>query len=84
MEVLACVLEHKSLLKKKLKEKLGDDKVGEMFCLGHCYENKAFHYDGENYAGNDINKIDEIIKGEKIKQEKFFSKSFGFNKFFNG
>ena len=35
-------------LKKKLKEKLGDDKVGEMFCLGHCYENHAFHYDGEN------------------------------------
>ena len=48
-------------LKKKLKEKLGNDKVGEMFCLGHCYENKAFHYDGENYAGNDIDKIDEII-----------------------
>jgi NADH-quinone oxidoreductase subunit F len=41
---------------------LGDDKVGEMFCLGHCYENKAFHYDGENYAGNDIEKIDQIIK----------------------
>ena len=23
-------------LKDTLKEKLGDDKVGEMFCLGHC------------------------------------------------
>ena len=68
-------------LKKKLREKLGDDKVGEMFCLGHCYENKAFHYDGENYAGNDINKIDEIIKGEKIEQEKFFSKSFASTSF---
>ena len=45
-------------MKKKLKEKLGDDKVGEMFCLGPCYENKAFHYDGENYAGNDIDKIE--------------------------
>ena len=39
-------------LKEKLKEKLGDDKVGEMFCLGYCYENHAFHYDGQNYAGN--------------------------------
>ena len=68
-------------LKKKLKEKLGDDKVGEMFCLGHCYENHAFHYDGENYAGNDINKIDQIIKGENIKQEKFFSKSFASTSF---
>ena len=61
-------------LKDKLKEKLGDDKVGEMFCLGHCYENHAFHYDGENYAGKDIEKIDQILKGEDIKQEKFFSK----------
>ena len=68
-------------LKKKLKEKLGEDKVGEMFCLGHCYENHAFHYDGENYAGKDINKIDEIIKGEKINQEKFFSKSFATTSF---
>ena len=58
-------------LKKKLQDKLGKDKVGEMFCLGYCYENHAFHYNGENYAGNDINKIDKIIKGESIVQEKF-------------
>ena len=50
MVVLACVLELKKF-KKKLQEKLGKDKVGEMFCLGYCYENHAFHYDGENYAG---------------------------------
>ena len=31
-----------------------------MFCLGYCYENHAFHYDGENYAGKDIEKIDQI------------------------
>ena len=47
-------------LKEKLKEKLGNDKVGEMFCLGYCYENHAFHYDGKNYAGEDIKKIDQI------------------------
>ena len=68
-------------LKKKLKEKLGDDKVGEMFCLGHCYENHAFHYDGENYAGKDINQIDKIIKGENIKQDKYISKSFATTSF---
>jgi NADH-quinone oxidoreductase subunit F len=62
-------------LKEKLQEKLGKDKVGEMFCLGHCYENHAFHYNGENYAGNDIDKIDQIIKGEEIKQQEYFSKS---------
>jgi NADH-quinone oxidoreductase subunit F len=63
-------------LKKKLQDKLGKDKVGEMFCLGYCYENHAFHYDGENYAGKDINKIEQILKGEEIIQEKFISKSF--------
>ncbi|MDC3242946.1 NAD(P)H-dependent oxidoreductase subunit E [bacterium] len=68
-------------LKETLKSKLGDDKVGEMFCLGHCYENKAFHYNGENYAGNDIEKIDQIIKGEKIDQDKYFSKSFASTSF---
>ena len=68
-------------LKEKLQEKLGEGKVGEMFCLGHCYENHAFHYDGENYAGNDINQIDKIISGKNIKQEKYFSKSFATTSF---
>ena len=68
-------------LKKKLQDKLGSDKVGEMFCLGYCYENNAFHYDGENYAGNDVNKIDQIIKGESITQEKFISKSYATTSF---
>ena len=68
-------------LKDTLKEKLGDDKVGEMFCLGHCYENNAFHYDGENYAGKDIEKIDQILNGEDIIQDKFFSKSYATTSF---
>ena len=68
-------------LKKKLQDKLGKDKVGEMFCLGYCYENHAFHYNGENYAGNDIKKIDQIVKGQTIVQEKFTSKSFASTSF---
>ncbi len=69
--------------KNKLESKLGKGKVGEMFCLGHCYENHAFHYDGENYAGEDINMIDQIIKGENIKAEKNFPlKSFCFQQVF--
>jgi len=53
-------------VRKKLSEKLGADKIGTMFCLGHCYETSSFHYNGHNYSGNDINQIDEIIKGKKI------------------
>jgi NADH-quinone oxidoreductase subunit F len=62
-------------LKEKLMNKLGKDKVGEMFCLGHCYENTAFHYDGYNYSGADIDKIDEIIKGKKINNKNINSAS---------
>jgi len=68
-------------LKKKLESKLGKEKVGHMFCLGHCYENNSFHYNGQNYAGEDINKLDQIIKGENIKQKKFTSKSFASTSF---
>jgi len=53
-------------LEKTLKAKLGNDKVGKMFCLGHCYENNAFHYEGENYAGKDIEKIDQIITEKNL------------------
>jgi len=63
-------------LKKKLENKLGKNKVGEMFCLGHCYDNASFHYNGHNYSGKDIDKIDEIIKGKKIDSKKINSKSF--------
>lgn len=62
-------------IKEKLVNKLGKDKVGEMFCLGHCYENAAFHYDGNNYSGDDINEIDEIIKGKKINNKNINSVS---------
>jgi len=53
-------------VRKKLSEKLGTDKIGMMFCLGNCYETSSFHYNGHNYSGNDIDQIDEIIKGKKI------------------
>ena len=49
---------------QKLKNKLGEDSVGEMICLGRCYENSAFYYDGENYSGDDINQLDNILAGE--------------------
>jgi len=75
-----CAGTQKSL-KNKLESKLGKEKVGTMFCLGYCYENHSFHYNGENYAGEDINKIDQIIKGENIKQKKFTSKSYASTSF---
>jgi NADH-quinone oxidoreductase subunit F len=48
----------------KLNQKFGEENVGEMICLGRCYENSAFNYNGENYSGDDINKLDQIIDGK--------------------
>jgi NADH-quinone oxidoreductase subunit F len=48
----------------KLNQKFGEENVGEMICLGRCYENSAFNYNGENYSGDDINKLDQINAGK--------------------
>ena len=60
---------------QKLKSKFGQDAVGEMICLGRCYENSAFYYNGENYSGDDINQLDEIIDG-KHKSTSYTMSSF--------
>ena len=52
----------------KLNNKFGEGNVGEMICLGRCYENSAFFYNGENYSGDDINKLDQIIAGKHTSQ----------------
>jgi len=63
-------------VREKLSKKLGKDKIGMMFCLGHCYETSSFHYNGHNYSGNDIDQIDEIIKGKKINTKTINSVSY--------
>ena len=68
-------------LKDKLEDRLGKNKVGEMFCLGHCYDNTAFHYNGHNYSGKDIDQIDKIIKGKKINTKNINSASFATKSF---
>ena len=60
---------------QKLKSKLGEDSVGEMICLGRCYENSAFYYNGENYSGDDINQLDDILSGNH-KSTPYTMKSF--------
>ena len=60
---------------QKLKSKFGQDAVGEMICLGRCYENSAFYFNGENYSGDDINQLDEIIDG-KHKSTSYTMRSF--------
>ncbi len=45
----------------KVYEKLGahfkEEEIGHMCCLGRCYENGAFQLNGQNYSGDDIDKV---------------------------
>lgn len=54
----ACVCAGKQdEVKTKLEKHFSNDEIGHMTCLGRCYENSAFYYNGKNYSGDDINKF---------------------------
>jgi NADH-quinone oxidoreductase subunit F len=52
------------LLKEKLGQHFPANEVGEMCCLGRCYENSSFHFAGKNYSGNAIDQIEDIKKNK--------------------
>ncbi|MCB0506619.1 MAG: NAD(P)H-dependent oxidoreductase subunit E, partial [Cyclobacteriaceae bacterium] len=55
----------------KLSEKFLEDEIGHMCCLGRCHENSAFHVNGQNYSGDAINNLDEIVKTSPSGLEKY-------------
>lgn len=54
---------------KKLSAHYKEKEIGEMCCLGRCHENSAFHVNGLNYSGKDINDIAKIKKGSKTREK---------------
>jgi len=64
-------------LHKKLGENYTENEIGEMCCLGRCHENNAFHIDGQNYSGNDIDAIKDIKENKIISKEKYHVGSIG-------
>ncbi len=53
------------------------EEIGEMCCLGRCHENSSFHYDGNNYSGEAINHIDDVIAKKPILEDKYHIASSG-------
>lgn len=54
----ACVCAGKQdEVKLQLEKHFDTNEIGHMTCLGRCYENAAFHYNGKNYSGKDIEKF---------------------------
>lgn len=57
-------------IERKINAYFDKATIGEMCCLGRCHENSAFHYDGVNYSGTDIDKIEAILsKAHKSSDE---------------
>lgn len=57
--------------REKLESCFDKKEIGEMCCLGRCHENSAFHYNGKNYSGKDIQNIDQIKKDNILTTEKY-------------
>ncbi|MFN5849643.1 MAG: NADH-ubiquinone oxidoreductase-F iron-sulfur binding region domain-containing protein [Chitinophagales bacterium] len=58
-------------LKDKILKEYSSDEVGDMCCLGRCHENGAFHIDGKNYSGTDIENLTDIKKTKSNTKETY-------------
>lgn len=58
-------------VREKLCAQYGESEVGSMYCLGRCHENHAFHTNGYNYSGEDIDHLDSISNGNKRPIDKY-------------
>ncbi|MBT8420885.1 MAG: NAD(P)H-dependent oxidoreductase subunit E, partial [Gammaproteobacteria bacterium] len=62
----ACVCaDTQDSVTQALKEFFSEDEIGEMTCLGRCYENGAFQYQGRNYSGLSPRKIADVVASGK-------------------
>jgi len=64
-------------LKAKLRKTYSAQEIGEMCCLGRCHENSAFHVEGTNYSGSDVDAIENISKKKHRTNEKYYVGSSG-------
>jgi NADH:ubiquinone oxidoreductase subunit F (NADH-binding)/NADH:ubiquinone oxidoreductase subunit E len=46
----------------QLRHHFDEAEIGHMTCLGRCYENSAFHYQGHNYSGENIDSLEAILR----------------------
>jgi len=61
-----------------LENHFDSDEIGHMTCLGRCHENSAFHYNGKNYSGDSLDKLNDILESDsKLNQDNYTVKSSG-------
>lgn len=60
----ACMLAgHQDDLHHTLQQHFEPSEIGEVYCLGRCYETKAFHYQGLNYSGEAAAQMGQLKSG---------------------
>lgn len=64
-------------VQQKLEATYSADEVGHMCCLGRCHQNSAFHVDGQNYSGEDIDRVGEIAEGTSTPDDSYNVKATG-------
>lgn len=50
-------------LHQTLEQHFEPSEIGEVYCLGRCYENSAFHYKGLNYSGSAATQLSQLKSG---------------------
>ncbi len=60
---------------KELEKHFKEEEIGEMCCLGRCYENSSFHFEGVNYSGGDLEKLETILDGKSLKPRIYTAKA---------
>ncbi|GLX80434.1 hypothetical protein tinsulaeT_37740 [Thalassotalea insulae] len=48
-------------VKEQLLTEFSSDEIGHVTCLGRCSENSAFQINGNNFSGDDINNLAQIV-----------------------
>lgn len=54
-------------VRSALNNTFGEDHVGDMCCMGRCHEQGAFHMDGVNYSGGDLDRLSELTPEDGIR-----------------
>ena len=61
----------------QLSKHFAAEEIGEMCCLGRCHENSSFNFDGRNYSGSAIEKIEDIKAGKDKPLDHYHVESVG-------
>ena len=64
-------------VKEHLRKHFSAQEIGEMCCLGRCHENSAFHVNGYNYSGSDVDSLGAIIERKSCTGESYHVASSG-------